>query len=254
MKKTNDSEDQSNPEQAFRCDICKDGGFVHPLNSEGKVDFTQIVRCICKQEEDREQKKQAMVRNSHLPPGSENKNFGTFLTYNEEDLVIALRLAKAISEGSEDIRFLTLVGLSDIGKTHLSLAACWRSIELGKSVRYAKTAKMLDDLRSGYDDDSYHGKMNFLNNVEFLILDDFGTERITEWGAEHLQEIIDYRYDWKLHTMITTNREIDDLFNYHDHPREKWRDLANMRISSRLQRESWCRVLAVISQEHMDRK
>lgn len=191
-----------------------------------------------------------------LPAKSEDKTLDNFKTYNEAILQHAFDYSQNLADRSGDIIFLTLVAESDRGKSHLGIAICRRWLERKEAARYCNVARLLNDLRDGLDREgeaSYRSKLNFYCTVGLLVLDDFGTERITEWGAEQLQTIINVRYEDARYTVVTSNRPVDDLFNLHDHPKDDWRDLANMRIESRLQRESWCRVLVLDTKRHMDR-
>ena len=42
-------------------------------------------------------------------------------------------------------------------------------------------------------------------NVDLLILDDAGVERVTEWRDEQLYDIVNHRYNHDLPLVITTN-------------------------------------------------
>jgi DNA replication protein DnaC len=238
----------------YDCVICNDTGFVHPINPETKkVDYSRVVACSCRKSLYDMGRKDKLIRLATLPPDYQDKNFYNFDTYGDRGLVEAKAGVLALASGSDEIKSVTLIGLSDRGKTHLALAACNKWLESGKSLRYAKTALMLDELRSTYNqaEDTHQAKFEFFCKVGLLIIDDLGTEKITEWGAQELQTIIDYRYDYQLPMLITTNRPMTDLFNQNDHPRDSWRNYANMRIGSRLQRESWCRVYVISTEQHV---
>ena len=64
--------------------------------------------------------------------------------------------------------------------------------------------------------------MEQLSSVPFLVIDDFGVQRDTEWEVEMLYNLIDARYADQRLTIITTNRNIEEV-----------RDLADGRIYSR---------------------
>lgn len=234
------------------CPICKDFGFVYPLKGDGKPDYSSSARCECKAESDRLERQKYLIKFCNLPSSSTVKTLESFDTKGNKSLEEALDAVKSIASGKEDIIFLTLLSESDRGKSHLAKAAVKAWIDRQQSAVYINVARMLDELRDGYSnkgEDSYQSRLHFYCKVGLLAMDDFGSERITHWASEPLQTIVNSRYDDKLHTILTSNRPIDDLFNYEDSPNEQWRDLANMRYDSRLKREEWCKVIVIDAPE-----
>ncbi len=214
------------------------------------------MRCRCKKETDAADRQQTLIKFCNLPEGTEHKTLGNFKTYRDESLIEALAASRSISSGDGEIIFLTLISESDKGKSHLAIGICREWLARNQSACYANVSRVLNELRDGFDregENSFRSRLNFYCRVGILALDDLGTEKITDWGAEQLQTIINSRYDDKLHTVVTTNRPIDDLFNYAD-KRDGWRELANMRVSSRLQREYWCKVIVIDTIPHIERK
>lgn len=62
--------------------------------------------------------------------------------------------------------------------------------------------------------------------AEFLVLDDLGAEKITEWGLSQLQILINERYEEMLTTVITSNVSLKKLADV----------LGDDRIPSRIER------------------
>jgi DNA replication protein DnaC len=50
-----------------------------------------------------------------------------------------------------------------------------------------------------------------VRTVPLLVLDDLGTENATSWAREKLFQIINYRYQERLPTVVTTNHTLDEL-------------------------------------------
>ena len=65
--------------------------------------------------------------------------------------------------------------------------------------------------------------MDELINVPFLVIDDFGVQRNTEWESEMLYNLIDSRYAEERPIIITSNFNID-----------KFKEVANGRVYSRV--------------------
>ncbi len=50
-----------------------------------------------------------------------------------------------------------------------------------------------------------------MRNEPVLILDDLGTQNATSWAAEKLYQLLNYRYNAELPTVITTNQSLSDM-------------------------------------------
>lgn len=124
----------------------------------------------------------------------------------------AYKAALAFVSGKAQHHFITFVGETGRGKTHLALGIGWHWLEnnLGL-VKYWQVESLLDDLRHGFNADTeekmYHFDelMRRIKIVSLLILDDLGVEQSTPWARAKLDEIIDHRYINGLTTVITTN-------------------------------------------------
>ena len=127
-------------------------------------------------------------------------------------------------------------GPTGTGKT---LLACIMLQEL--MVKYGVRGKYIDlsrqffqRLKSSYniDDESYGeaGKiLDELVEIPFLVIDDFGVQRNTEWELEMLYNLIDSRYSEERPTIITANISIE---NYRDNTHGQ--EIAYKRIYSRI--------------------
>lgn len=237
---------RSEPE--FKCRICRDAGIVHPV-IDGKVRFDQAVPCQCQAEIVAREKQQRFMRFCRLPELTEHMTLENFRTDGNPTLEEALGLAKALADGSQDVLWLILLAGVDRGKTHLAVAICRRRLERGLAARYEFVPQMLGELRDGFElegEQSYRMKMNMLCNVSLLVLDDIGTEKSTEWGREQLLMIVHRRGINGLPLVVTTNKELDRIVGDDTEDQR----VASKRIASRLQRETWCRVVVIDAPEH----
>jgi DNA replication protein DnaC len=110
--------------------------------------------------------------------------------------------------------WLVLRGGFGCGKTHLAAAIANACIERAQPVLFQTVPDLLDYLRSTYaptSDTSYDDTFEQIRNAPVLILDDLGTESSTPWAQEKLFQILNHRYSARLPTMITTNRELDEI-------------------------------------------
>lgn len=124
---------------------------------------------------------------------------------------------KQYADGSYNHPFLTFLGTVGTGKTHMAFAIGWAWLENGRTVLYYQVENLLDVLRRGYsswqkgDPDGYNGILQFTQNVGLLILDDFGAQHETKWADSKLDQIVDYRYEYKKPLIATTNLALGRL-------------------------------------------
>ena len=109
--------------------------------------------------------------------------------------------------------WLVLQGKNGCGKTHLAAAIGHFRREAGQPVFFLVVADLLDHLRSTFAPDStlaYDTLFEQVRTAPLLILDDFGTHTSSPWAWEKLFQILNYRYNARLATVITTDLRIDD--------------------------------------------
>lgn len=101
------------------------------------------------------------------------------------------------------------------GKTMLATALANELINKYKRfVKFATSLDILDEIRATYDPHSEGQESKLLNDLatsEFLIIDDFGTERASEWAGEKFYQIVNKRYINKKVTIYTSNYDLKTL-------------------------------------------
>ena len=125
------------------------------------------------------------------------------------DLATCAFVAKAES--------IFLLGPAGVGKTHLAQAFGHEAIRRGYDVLFMKASQMLLELQSSRADGSYERKLSNFQNVDVLILDDFGLKPMRPPAPEDLYEVIDGRYS-KHPLILTTNRAFDEWPELFDNP------------------------------------
>jgi DNA replication protein DnaC len=164
-----------------------------------------------------------------MPPKLQDKTFGNFKVSKENALAVGI--ARDLAEGEGPYKFLTLLGETDTGKSHLAAAICNRWLERKQPARYAYVPSLLDELRQGIEDKSYSYRFNLYCSIPLLVLDDLGLENSGRWVTERLTTLINTRLVNGLPLVVTANLPLDDL------PGDEER-----RIGSRLAREPFCHV------------
>jgi DNA replication protein DnaC len=80
-------------------------------------------------------------------------------------------------------------------------------------VMFVVVPDLLDHLRAAFGPSStiaYDRRFDEIKNARLLVLDDLGTESATPWAREKLYQLLNYRYNALLPTVITTARSVDD--------------------------------------------
>ena len=168
-----------------------------------------------------------------IPPNMRQRmTFGGFDTDGSGQLAEhekrSLRSAKSYVRrwAASPAGWLSLHGPYGVGKTHLAVAAAAEREDRGDEVFFATVADLLDYLRATFAPDSpvsHDDLLDRIRTADVLVLDDMGAERSTPFAEDKLFQIVGYRYEERLPTIITTSHQIEDIA------------AARPRIASRLQ-------------------
>ncbi len=114
-------------------------------------------------------------------------------------------------EKVNSLKGLYLHGNFGCGKTYL-ISAFLNELRINKNavVEVVYFPELLRSLKDNFDD--LEDKMNYLQNVDILLIDDIGAENVTAWGRDEiLGTILQYRMNHKLTTFFTSNFNIEEL-------------------------------------------
>ncbi len=121
-------------------------------------------------------------------------------------LRLALGTAKDFAKrDAESLPWLYIQGATGVGKTHIAVAIAKASMSEGISVAYWKLPDFFDRLRQTYstsDHTAFSSLFDTVRNAELLILDDFGSYRLTDWSVEKLYQLISYRHERRMRTVV----------------------------------------------------
>ncbi len=141
----------------------------------------------------------------------------------------ALRTSQSYAEQPDG--WLVFTGDNGVGKTHLAAAIANLCRAKGIETLFVVVPDLLDHLRYTFgpqSDVSYDELFEGVRTVPLLVLDDLGAHATTSWAQEKLYQIINYRYNAQLATVVTMNISLDELAQ--DEPRVASR-LADPRFS-----------------------
>ncbi len=129
-----------------------------------------------------------------------------------ENLEQVFREAMSFAQSPEG--WLVLVGVTGCGKTHLAAAIANRCLQAGEPALFIVVPEFLDHLRSTFSPESrvsYDKLFESVKKAPLLILDDFGEQSTTPWAQEKLYQVINYRYNARLPTVVTTTSSLDEI-------------------------------------------
>ena len=107
---------------------------------------------------------------------------------------------------------LLITGPTGIGKSWLACALAHQACRNGLTVLYVRVSRFLPELVVAKGDGRYPKLMNSLAKTDLIVLDDFGSARLSEEHRRDLLEILDDRY--AVHaTLVTSQFPVD---NWHD--------------------------------------
>jgi len=144
------------------------------------------------------------------PSGLRNCRFDNFNYAGNPSLDAAHQAAWSFA-GTPD-GWLVLAGVVGCGKTHLAAAIKNERDEHGSQTLFKTVPDLLDYLRATYAPDSnvtYDRGFDAIRNAEVLILDDYGAHSSTPWAEEKLFQLLNYRFNARFPTVITTNQPLD---------------------------------------------
>jgi DNA replication protein DnaC len=133
---------------------------------------------------------------------------------HEQQLSVEFAYNVALNFAKEPEGWLVLLGGTGRGKTHLAAAIVNFRYQSKKPALFVVVPEFLDHLRSTFSPESkvtYDQMFERVKTTPLLVLDDFGEQSTTPWAQEKLYQVINYRYNAQLPTVITSSRALQEL-------------------------------------------
>lgn len=110
-----------------------------------------------------------------------------------------------------------ITGPNGVGKTHLAaaLSKWWAAAGLFQAGKWIPCPYMLMELRSTFNNRAgQQTEMDIVTaygQAPYLVLDDVGAEKVTDWTLSSLYVVLNTRIDRCLPTVVTSNLDLKDL-------------------------------------------
>lgn len=132
----------------------------------------------------------------------------TFAGYPE----IVERMKQYLTEPIYSLLFTAPCGT---GKTHIAIALLIELVRMGRgNMMFKSVPELMLDLRSSFAEESAMSETDIINRhamYSYLILDDLGSEKQSDYSIASLYMIIDRRLTTSRPTIITTNLTLEQI-------------------------------------------
>ena len=108
---------------------------------------------------------------------------------------------------------LFLYGSYGTGKTHMAAAIARELLLRGEKVAFTSTPKLLFQIRKSFQKETEEEEQYISPYIScrYLVLDDFGMGKVTEWTRQTLAYIVCERDDNMKPTIVTSNLSLDEI-------------------------------------------
>jgi DNA replication protein DnaC len=194
------------PAVKMPCPKCKGAGYLRADVPFGHPNFGKPIACECKEAEKKEKRRQQLRQMSNMD-AFHTQNFGTFISRTPG---VQEAYDTALAYADNPYGWLLLVGPNGCGKTHLAASIANQTLDNGAVVLFEAVPDLLDHLRAAFAptaNEMYDQLFSKMREAELLVLDDLGAQQSSPWANEKLFQLLNYRYNLNMPTVITANHK-----------------------------------------------
>nr|DAO36005.1 MAG TPA: replicative helicase [Caudoviricetes sp.] len=185
------------------CPVCKNKGRILDISDEGDEVFRECT-CMTKRNVIRYAKQSGLGDLT-------SKRFKTYEPledWQKRFLETAIAYTKGVIAG--DRGWFAMFGQSGCGKTHLCSAICNRLLGAGKQVVYMLWTSEIRKIKANAKDE-YASRVDRFRRAEVLYIDDLFKGKISEADIQIAYELINWRYNSNLITIVSSELSLFDL-------------------------------------------
>jgi DNA replication protein DnaC len=182
------------------CSLCSGTERFRAVLPIGNPSFGKSRPCICVEERQKSLRLQQRREAANLGAFREI----TFKTFDHRVSGVQEAFGAGVDFAANPRGWFFLIGPCGSGKTHLAAAIANERFDGGATVFFTTVPDLLDLLRTAFASlEKYSQLFSLLREVELLVLDDLGAQKATMWSNEKLLQILNYRAEFALPTIIT---------------------------------------------------
>ncbi len=196
------------------------------VDKEKGLVMYNICRCQAEKKAEEKKREEEQQRRNYVEFLRKNSMLGEFFLgctfseltltkYNSEAVDKARRYCFHAEEMLEKGYGIYISGSCGVGKTTLAACIANRLTEQCHTVWFTSLLEILGAIKSTFDSDNTTDVFERLKKVDFLFLDDVGTEGIRKndngWSQATVFDIINRRYNAKKPVIFTSNYAVDSL-------------------------------------------
>lgn len=224
--------------------MCLDAGWLTYDVPKSDPNFGQLVRCTCQTDSDAAKRWKLARELSGLDGDLAEHRLSSFRRREDEDESFGEAVDTCAAWAQAPHGWLLLTGNPGTGKTHLAAAIVNRVLVLGGRPVFCVVPRLVAMLRRSQGEadrerrDRDDSRWDALLDAAVLVIDDLGAERSTPFAVEQLYDLINWRYNQRAPTVITTNCRLEDM---------------DGRIASRLRDRGLVTELALVGDDYRPR-
>jgi DNA replication protein DnaC len=188
------------------CPICRGAGVLRRDVPITHPDFGTLVDCACRVEARQARRWRDALGQSGIGRANEGK---TFENYDRQWQPVAWDYCRRFARDAAG--WLVLWGHAGNGKTHLLSAIANTLARAERRPIYASADDLIGNLQEGYGAGDFADRLARWREADVLLLDDLGTEGLTDDRASLLFRVLNHRYNERAPLVVATNLKPGDL-------------------------------------------
>ena len=168
---------------------------------------------ICRHERNRraQSKIDRLLQSAQIPHAYASDTFDDYeVTSGNHDAVRAAHWILA----PKNRRGVFFFGRRGTGKTKLAAIIANAKAKAGCPVLFSSVPDLMADIRSSFDTGMTSETVRAVKETPCLVLDDLGSEKMSEWVGEQLFCIVNHRYNQNLQTIVTSNYSPKEILKH----------------------------------------